>query len=326
MNSDPRLVQLHEWIQENLGNIEYSLTSVSGDASFRRYFRLISSDDQFIAVDSPPEKENNDAFVNVTHLLAAEGLPVPHIHYSSLDFGYFLLSDLGNDLLLNELNDANANELYSKALDALQIIQQTSAGSLPLYNEQLLLQEMELFREWYLTKYLSIQLTKNENQILNDSFKLLAKNALEQPQVFVHRDYHSRNLMNLKGKYPGIIDYQDAVLGPITYDLVSLLRDCYIAWPVEKIIELAKSFYKNNIENDPEIKTNEEQFMKWFDLMGIQRHLKATGIFSRLNCRDNKPNYLKDIPRTLNYVRAVAGNYPETEGLVDLINRKVPEE
>ena len=323
MNSDPRLTQLHEWIKENLGNIEYSLTPVSGDASFRRYFRLNSNDFPFIAVDSPPEKESNDAFVNVTHLLEAEGLPVPHIHYSSLDFGYFLLSDLGDNLLLNELNDSNANELYSQAIDALKLIQQTFADSLPSYNEPLLLQEMELFREWFINKHLSIQLNDNENKILDNCFMHLASNALEQPQVFVHRDYHSRNLMNVEGKYPGIIDYQDAVLGPITYDLVSLLRDCYIDWPAERVTELAISFYRSNIENNPSIQANEALFMKWFDLMGIQRHLKAIGIFSRLNHRDNKPNYMNDIPRTLHYIRSVAGKYAETEALVDLIANKI---
>ena len=326
MNSDPRFTQLHEWIKENFGNIEYSLIPVSGDASFRRYFRFISSDKQFIAVDSPPEKENNEAFINVTHLLGAEGLPVPHIHYSSLDFGYFLLSDLGDDLLLNVLNETNANELYGKALDALKIIQQTPAINLPLYSEPLLLQEMELFREWFLTKHLSIQLTEDENQIVKNCFMNLTKNALVQPQVFVHRDFHSRNLLRIEGKHPGIIDYQDAVLGPITYDLVSLLRDCYIAWPAKKVTELATQFYHQSVTNDAAININEEQFLKWFDLMGIQRHLKAIGIFSRLNHRDGKPNYLKDIPRTLNYIRSVAGNYPETEALADLINKKVPQE
>jgi len=325
MSEDTRLSQLHGWIKENLGNIEYSLTTVSGDASFRRYFRLLSDEHQFIAVDSPPEKESNDEFVKITHLLAAEGLPVPHIHYSSLDFGFFLISDFGDSLLLNELNESNANEVYSKALDALRIIQQTDAASLPLYSKQLLLEEMELFREWFLTKHLSIQLTKDENRILDDCFKNLADNALEQPQVFVHRDYHSRNLMCIDSEHPGIIDYQDAVLGPITYDLVSLLRDCYIAWPDEIIFQLASKFYKNDIENDPSINADAKLFMKWFDLMGIQRHLKAIGIFSRLNNRDNKPNYLKDIPRTLNYVRSVGRNYSETEKLIELINSKVPE-
>ncbi len=323
MNPDPRLTQLHEWIKETLGNIKYSLTAVSGDASFRRYFRLASKDYLYIAVDSPPKKEKNEEFVNVTHLLEAEGLPVPHIHYSSLDFGFFLLSDLGDELLLNILNENNVDELYIKALNALSIIQQIPATSLPLYDAQLLLQEMELFREWFLTKYLSQQLTNDENQILSDTFKNLANNALQQPQVFVHRDFHSRNLMHIKGKYPGIIDHQDAVLGPITYDLVSLLRDCYIKWPNEKVIEFALSFYKKIIDSGTIENIEEKTFIKWFDLMGIQRHLKAIGIFSRLNIRDNKPNYLQDIPRTLSYIKSVTKNYPETNKLSEIINNKV---
>lgn len=323
MNSDHRLAQLHEWIKENLGNIEYSLKPVSGDASFRRYFRLASKDHQYIAVDSPPEKESNDAFVNVTHLLEAEGLPVPHIHYSSLDFGFFLLSDLGDELLLDMVDKNNVDDLYNKALNALSIIQQTPATSLPLYDEQLLLQEMELFREWFLTKHLSLRLTDEENQILSKTYKDLAYSALKQPQVFVHRDFHSRNLMQIEGKHPGIIDHQDAVLGPITYDLVSLLRDCYISWPNEKVTELALSFFKNIVDRNEIDNINEIIFLKWFDLMGIQRHLKAIGIFSRLSIRDNKPSYLQDIPRTLSYINAVAKNYPETNKLSEFINNKV---
>jgi len=323
MNLDPRLTHLHGWIKENLGDIQYSLSPVSSDASFRRYFRLTSKYHQYIAVDSPPEKESNDSFVNITHLLEAEGLPVPHIHYSSLDFGFFLLSDLGDELLLNILNENNADELYSKALNALTIIQQTPAISLPLYDEQLLLQEMELFREWYLTKHLSLQLTDGENLILRDTFKSLANSALQQPQVFVHRDFHSRNLMKIEGKHPGIIDYQDAVLGPITYDLVSLLRDCYIKWPSEKVMEFTLSFFKNITDTGAVSNLEEKTFIKWFDLMGIQRHLKAIGIFSRLNIRDQKPNYLDDIPRTLAYIESVADNYPETLKLYEFIKNKV---
>lgn len=323
MNSDPRLAQLHEWIKENLGNIEYSLTAVSGDASFRRYFRLVSSDHHFIAVDSPPEKESNDAFVHITHLLAAEGLPVPHIHYSSLDFGFFLLNDLGDELLLDILNENNVETLYNKALNALEIIQQTSATSLPLYDEKLLLQEMELFREWFLKSHLSLQINDDDNQMLNETFNDLVDNALQQPQVFVHRDFHSRNLMNIDGKHPGIIDYQDAVLGPITYDLASLLRDCYISWPNEKVNEFALIYYHKLINNQAINNIDEKSFLKWFDLMGIQRHLKAIGIFSRLNIRDNKSNYLQDIPRTLSYIKSVAGNHPETYELSEFINNRV---
>ncbi len=323
MNSDPRLTHLHEWIKENLGNIEYSLIPVSGDASFRRYFRLTSASHNYIAVDSPPDKESNNEFVNVTHLLAAEGLHVPHIHYCSLDFGFFLLSDLGDEVLLNILNDNNVDQFYSSALNALTIIQQTPATSLPLYSEQLLLQEMELFREWFLKKYLSLQLTDDDNLLLNNIFTNLADNALQQPQVFVHRDFHSRNLMTIDSKYPGIIDYQDAVLGPITYDLVSLLRDCYISWPSEKVGEMIHSFYMQLVENNMLTNIDEKIFIKWFDLMGIQRHLKAIGIFSRLHIRDHKPNYLQDIPRTLEYIQSVASYYLETNKLSEFIIRKV---
>ena len=323
MIKDDRLKHLREWIEENFGRIEYSLVPVSGDASFRRYFRFKSDQQQFIAVDSPPEKESNDAFVHVTHLLAAEGLPVPHIHYSTLDFGFFLLEDLGDELLLNILNDDNVDMLYAKALNALTLIQQTSADSLPLYDEKLLLQEMELFRDWYLVKHLNFDIDQDEHQILDTTFKTLANSALQQPQVFVHRDFHSRNLMDINGKYPGIIDYQDAVNGPITYDLVSLLRDCYIKWPDEKVTGLALEFYKNPKSKNILKNIDETTFIKWFDLMGIQRHLKAIGIFSRLNIRDNKPNYLNDIPRTLNYIITIAAKYPETKNLAELLQNKV---
>lgn len=323
MNADTRLIHLNEWIVENFGNIEYSLAPVSGDASFRRYFRLITPQAHYIAVDSPPEKENNDAFINVTHLLGAEGLPVPHIYYSSLDFGFFLLSDLGDDLYFKEITVENADALYLKALNALIIIQKTEATSLPQYYEKLLKQEMELYREWFLNKHLQLTLSEHDSNMFDDVFNSLAQNATEQPQVFVHRDYHSRNLMNIEGKYPGIIDYQDAVIGPVTYDLVSLLRDCYISWPNKKVIELTLTFHKKLIENNIISEVNDKTFLKWFDLMGIQRHLKAIGIFSRLNIRDNKPNYLKDIPRTLGYIKSVAVHYPETKKLAEFIDNNM---
>ena len=322
-SDDARLSHLHDWLKENFGGIDYTLKPVSGDASFRRYFRFKSNQHQFIAVDSPPEKESNAAFVQVTHLLEAEGLAVPHIHYSSLDFGFFLLSDFGDTLLLNILNDKNVFDLYTQALESLIVIQKTSAESLPLYDETLLLKEMELFREWFISKHLRIKLKEGENESLDRIFKTLTHNALQQPQVFVHRDYHSRNLMTVKDEKLGIIDYQDAVRGPLTYDLVSLLRDCYISWPEEKVYALCLDFYKklklqNIIQN-----IDENTFIKYFDLMGIQRHLKAVGIFSRLNIRDNKSNYLNDIPRTLNYIKSVAKKYSETEKLANIINTRV---
>ena len=320
---DTRLSQLHEWLKEIFGNLDYTLNPVSGDASFRRYFRFKSNLQHFIAVDSPPDKESNEAFVNVTHLLEAEGLAVPHIHYSSLDFGFFLLSDFGDNLLLDKVNEKNMDDLYSKALTSLCIIQQTSTESLPLYNESLLLQEMELFREWFIDQHLNIKLKEDENNYFNTIFKKLADNALRQPQVFVHRDYHSRNLMYIENDSLGIIDYQDAVKGPVTYDLVSLLRDCYIAWPKEKVYTLCMNFYENLEARNMIQNADENAFIKWFDLMGVQRHLKAVGIFSRLSIRDKKSAYLNDIPRTLKYISSVAGKYAETEKLADIISSKI---
>lgn len=319
MQTDIRQVQLKEWIQNTLGTSDYSLSAVSGDASFRRYFRVVLKNQQYIAVDAPPEKENNEVFSKVTHLLETEGLPVPHIFFSTQDFGYFLLSDFGDTLFLNILNDENADKLYRKALDALLRIQQTSAASLPPYDEKLLHQEMELFRNWYLSKNLNIKLSDKDNFRLTRVFNELAENALQQPQVFVHRDYHSRNLMQIDGKYPGIIDYQDAVCGPVTYDLVSLFRDCYIQWPEEKIELWVRTYYQQLIDKAIIKSVDIDTFFKWFDLMGIQRHLKAIGIFSRLNLRDNKPTYLQDIPRTLSYIRKIAPKYSESKALTDFV-------
>ena len=325
MPNDPRLTQLHEWINELFGNFDYTLIPLSGDASFRRYFRLSSDSHNYIAVDSPPDKESNDAFVNVTHLLETEGLSVPHIHYSSLDFGYFLLDDFGDEQLLNHLNSENADSHYKQALYSLNIMRKTATENLPEYGEELLLEEMELFRNWYLNKHLSIELSKCEDQILDSVFKQLADNALSQPQVFVHRDYHSRNLMLIDTGSPGIIDYQDAVRGPITYDLVSLLRDCYISWPQERVERWVNSYLDIMNDNNGNFRSDDILlFFKWFDLMGIQRHLKAIGIFSRLNIRDNKPNYLADIPRTLKYIQAIAPKHPETQPLSELIQQKIP--
>ena len=323
MNSDLRLTRLHEWIQESLGCKDYSLTPIAGDASFRRYFRFLSGRQNYIAVDAPPDKENNQAFINVTHLLEAEGLPVPHVHYSSLDFGFFLLDDFGDILLLYVLDNENASAIYKQALDALVLMQQTPATNLPRYDKKLLLLEMELFREWFLTKHLSLTLSRGEHALLDQTFSGLIHNAQAQPQVFVHRDYHSRNLMQIDGAYPGIIDYQDAVCGPVTYDLVSLLRDCYIEWPA-MLVEAWTLSFKNQITGkiipgDVDDKT----FLKWFDLMGIQRHLKAIGIFARLNICYNKPKYLQDIPRTLHYIKTIAPKYTETQTLATLVNTRV---
>ena len=323
MSPDLRLLRLHEWIKEITGKASCTLTPVSGDASFRRYFRFQLENVQYIAVDAPPEKEANQSFMHITHLLETAGLPVPHIHYSLLEFGYFVLDDFGDVLLLDTLDTENADAYYGSALETLTVIQQIPADSLPDYDQHLLRQEMEMFLSWFLDRLLSVQLSDASLQLLDEAFTHLINNALSQPQVFVHRDYHSRNLMLMDENWLGIIDFQDAVRGPVTYDAVSLLRDCYIQWPLDRTEAWALSYknqlVKKNIIDD----VKNEIFLKWFDLMGIQRHLKAIGIFSRLDLRDGKSSYLQDIPRTLDYIKTIAPRYPETAKLAEFIREMV---
>jgi aminoglycoside/choline kinase family phosphotransferase len=314
--NDIRLNQLKKWLTQNSGLNEFEIASASADASFRRYFRVSDNLKTYIAMDAPPEKENSVPFVAIAKILFNAGINVPEIVNANFDSGFFLMSDLGNQQYLSALNEASYEKLYESAIESLLAIQQISEVQLkniPDYDNKLLILEMELFYEWFIERHLGIQLDTNELKLLSEIFVLLSDSALAQKQVLVHRDYHSRNIMTniIDSNNPGILDFQDAVIGPFTYDLVSLLRDCYISWPETKVIELAL-FYKNRAEQlklIPEMKN--EQFTKYFDLMGIQRHLKAIGIFSRLNYRDNKSSYLNDIPRTLNYIKIISAKYSE---------------
>ena len=307
-HSDERQQQLLHWLVDIYSGQNITLAPVSGDASFRRYFRFYINDAALIAVDAPPALENNQPFVDVTEQLLKHRVTVPEIYHASLQHGFFVLQDFGDQLLLDVLNEKSADDLYAIAFDSLAKIQTIDAHSLPAYDSALLQREMELFSDWYLVKHKGINIDAATRATLSSTYALLENNALEQAQVFVHRDYHSRNLMLLDDNSLGIIDFQDAVRGPITYDLVSLLRDCYIAWPQEKIAQWLKKYYVRI----PEPRDfDEQQFQRWFDLMGIQRHLKASGIFCRLNYRDGKPAYLNDIPRTLNYVMQVSSQYDE---------------
>ena len=307
-HSDERQQQLLHWLVDIYSGQNITLAPVSGDASFRRYFRFYINDAALIAVDAPPALENSQPFVDVTEQLLKNRVTVPEIYHESLEQGFFVLQDFGDQLLLNALNAESAHDLYAIAFDALAKIQTIDAHSLPAYDSVLLQREMELFSNWYLTKHKNINIDATTRATLSSTYALLENNALEQPQVFVHRDYHSRNLMLLDDNTLGIIDFQDAVHGPITYDLVSLLRDCYIAWPQEKIDQWVKEFYSCLPENR---QYDLQQFLRWFDLMGMQRHLKASGIFCRLNYRDGKAAYLNDIPRTLNYVMQISARYDE---------------
>lgn len=320
-----RLVQLKTWLDGIPGMDSSSMKPASADASFRRYFRVFKGKEAFIVMDAPPDKEDSEPFITIARKLHAIGLNTPVIHQEDLAQGFLLLSDLGNEVYLSSLNTGTADRLYGDAMTALTAMQNCTPCNqdIPEYNEDLLMTEMALFPDWLLSCHCQMTLTGKEKTLLHDVFEVLAANALEQPQVFVHRDYHSRNLMISPKHNPGILDFQDAVVGPLTYDLVSLLRDCYIAWPQERVTEWALD-YKAQAEQlgiIPTAEISDEKFLRWFDLMGIQRHLKAAGIFARLKHRDRKNGYMKDVPRTLNYIIDVSRRYPELEALGEFVSQ-----
>ncbi|VAX10241.1 Phosphotransferase involved in threonylcarbamoyladenosine t(6)A37 formation in tRNA [hydrothermal vent metagenome] len=324
--NDSRLSLVHDWLVQVLRDEDFTLAPASADASFRRYFRVSSHGQHYIVMDAPPEQEDCRPFIAVSALFSSLGLNVPQLRAQDLERGLLLLDDLGERLYLNELTNETADALYADAMQALLSLQSASAevvqtAALPDYDRSLLLSEMNLFRDWYLQRHLGLSLSAAEQGYLDSVFAFLADVALAQPQVIVHRDYHSRNLM-LAEPNPGVLDFQDAVIGALTYDLVSLLRDCYIVWPLERVHGWVEQYFNQaqaaGILPDS---VNLNTFIRWFDLIGIQRHLKASGIFARLNYRDQKPAYLDDIPRTLDYIRRVGVNYPELNDLLQLLDR-----
>ena len=318
---DQRLEQLKTWLNDN--SIHYqSIAPASADASFRRYFRITDENNSLIIMDAPPEKEDCSAFIHIAKLLSGFGLNVPKILLQDLEQGFLLLNDLGDTVFLSELNNNRVDEMYLAAMNSLLQLQKNETPDLPAYDETLLRNELNLFPDWYLEKQLNLKVSQEQKDILQQSFDILIKNALEQPQVCVHRDYHSRNLMVNKNNpdEPGIIDFQDAVIGAVTYDLVSLLKDCYIDWPREKVEAWVKYFHAEAEALGIIDQVDFELFLRWFDLMGLQRHLKVAGIFSRLKHRDGKTGYLKDIPRTMAYVFDVLERYPEFKSLQKLLS------
>jgi aminoglycoside/choline kinase family phosphotransferase len=319
-----RLNVLQDWLQTDLGIHAPQLVTITNDASFRRYFRVAVNGVSHIVMDAPPDKEDCGPFIDVAQRLRKSGLNAPKIIASKISLGFLLLTDFGSQLYLPALTEERVESLYGEALKALEQMQtRTESGGLPLYDHHLLHKEMNLFTDWLLGKHLNISLSEAELAHLERCFELLSSNALAQPQVFVHRDYHSRNLMVVPENNPGILDFQDAVKGPVTYDLVSLLRDCYIAWPRERVNGWAKGYYAQLQPAGILNGVDEAQFLRWFDWMGIQRHLKASGIFARLFHRDGKMGYLKDIPRTLNYIVEVGVDYPELAFLYELVSKRV---
>jgi aminoglycoside/choline kinase family phosphotransferase len=315
-----RSTQLKQWL-DGLGYRDYDLRPASADASFRSYLRLKTATDSLVVMDAPPDREPCDQFIAVAGKLRDAGLNAPEIVAENLDQGFLLLTDFGSTDYLSQLNTDTEAGLYADALTALLLMQtRADSSDLPAYDESLLLREMDLFHDWFLNRQLDITLDQAQGQIWQATRQLLLENALAQPQLFVHRDYHSRNLMRTESRNPGILDFQDAVRGPITYDLVSLLRDCYIAWPAARVRQLVLGYYESLCVHSL-VDVDSRQFLRWFNLMGIQRHLKAIGIFSRLNIRDGKPGYLGDIPRTLEYIRQVSATEMSMLGLLTLIEQ-----
>ena len=321
-----RLAALERWLGDTCGLAGFRVEPASGDASFRRYFRVTLADGTTrIAMDAPPDKEDCGPFVQVAGQFAAAGLHVPAIEAQDLAQGFLLLEDLGSTHYLDVLDEGSADRLYGDALSALMSLQACcDHQGLPDYDAALLEREMALFPDWLLERHLGLALDGDEQAMLTDTFRLLTEAALAQPRVCVHRDYHSRNLLVAPaGQTPGVIDFQDAVLGPVTYDLVSLLKDCYVAWPLAQVDQWAMGYFELAVQSGVLRPEHEAEFLRWFDLMGAQRHLKAAGIFARLNHRDGKPGYLEDIPRTLGYIVAAAERRPELAGLAQLIARRV---
>jgi aminoglycoside/choline kinase family phosphotransferase len=321
--SEPRFQEMQAWLETVMGHSNFKIQLASGDASFRRYFRVQGDDKSLIVMDAPPDKEDCKPFVEIASALQKSGLHSPQVLHQDLSRGFLLLTDLGDQQYLQVLNEANVDRLYGDALSALATLQACAAihYAFPVYDEALLKTEMNLFTDWLVSKHLSISLSQDEEAMFAQVFNFLSQSALQQPQVPVHRDYHSRNLMFSQGHNPGILDFQDAVIGPVTYDLVSLLRDCYISWPRERVETWVRGYHQLAYQSGILKEENEADFLRWFDLMGVQRHLKAAGIFARLNYRDQKSAYLQDVPRTVGYIIEVSQRYPELQALHQFLSR-----
>ncbi len=321
LNHSERKQALGEWVHQQLQQLHaeaplknLELAPLAGDAGFRRYYR-INTQPPLLAVDAPPESENSRQFIELAQYLRPRGIGVPAVAAADCEQGFLLIEDFGDHLLQQELqaSPSAATGLYGEALMQLIALQQSpDHGSLiPRYDRQALGREMSLFGDWFAGELLSYSLSAEEQELVNSTCRLLEDSALEQPQVLVHRDFHSRNLLLRPDGALGVVDFQDAVWGPITYDLVSLLRDCYLRWPAEQVRQWALGY--GNMAADAGLlpKIDQDQYLRWFDWMGLQRHLKVLGIFARLALRDGKTHYLSDLPLVIRYVLEAAAPYPE---------------
>jgi aminoglycoside/choline kinase family phosphotransferase len=311
------------WTRAALRDNSLTLESASSDASFRSYWRTHHDGQSWIVMDSPPAQEDPRPWLKIGQQLAAAGLHVPAVHAQDVEQGFLLIEDLGNRLYLRELDEHNADALYGDAMDALLRMQtQMDHRELPPFDRDVLVRGLEVMPEWFLGRHLGHTPSCGEWDVLETAFELIIRNAQEQPRVFVHRDYHSRNLLVVERNNPGVIDFQGALAGPITYDLASLLRDAYIVWPRERVEGWVES-YRQRLRDAGAIgaDVNAKRFLRWFDLTGMHRHVRVLGQFYRLWYRDGKPGYLADVPRVYEYVISVARSYPELADFVALIER-----
>jgi len=314
-----RTQQLQQWLAQVVDQ-PFTLTTASADASFRRYFRVHLPTGTLIAMDAPPPQEDCRPFVRVAEQLLAAGLNVPKIVAQDMTQGFLLLSDLGNDTYLSQLKRENAKVLYGDACQALIKMQlATQPNALPPYDSALLMRELQLFPEWYIAKHLGKTLTAEQQAVMDKTFALLLDNILHQPQVTVHRDYHSRNLMVTSENNPGILDFQDAVIGAITYDLVSLFKDAYIRWDEEDLMDWVVRYWQSAKKAGLPVNEDFGEFYKDFEWMGVQRHIKVLGIFARLYHRDGKDGYLKDMPLVMQYLQAACERYVELRPFLKLL-------
>lgn len=323
--TDSRLSLLQAWLPTLTATptLVETLRPASADASFRRYFRVDTPDKKtLIVMDAPPPQEDVRPFIHVADVFGTTGVSVPSVLAQDVERGFLLLSDLGSTTYLNQLNNDTAHKLYIDAIDALILLQtQSKPDVLPEYDRALLSRELQLFPDWYIAKHLNVTLTDDQKNTLSKVFDTLLANNLAQTQVYVHRDYHSRNLMVLPSGNPGILDFQDAVYGPITYDLVSLLRDAYIQWDEEMVLDWVIRYWERAKRAGLSVAPDIDTFYRDFEFMGLQRHLKVLGIFARLYHRDGKDAYLKDMPLVMEYTLKAARRYTALAPLVRLIEK-----
>ncbi|MEO6064557.1 MAG: phosphotransferase [Lysobacterales bacterium] len=325
VDAQARAQQRRDWVRDATGKSDPEIVVASADASFRSYWRVRNLPNTPIVMDAPPGREDIAPWIAIAQRLHASGLHAPGVYASDASLGFVLMEDLGDRTYLPALGAGTVDALYDEALAALLVMQRdVGCAGLPDYDRERLRQELELMPCWFIGRHLGIAPRGEETEALDAAFHALVEAALAQPQVFVHRDYHSRNLLITDTNSPGIIDFQDGVRGPIAYDLVSLLRDCYIAWPESRVDDWVEQ-YRERAVSAGLTNADARTFRRWFDWIGVQRHVKVLGIFCRLWYRDGKRHYLADLPRVWQYTHDVASRYAELAPLAALLERFIAE-